>query len=182
SELRRLMAERGLSLRETARRVPCDSGYLSKAASGQKTISADLAARLDGVLGAEGALSVLAIRPSPGTPDGDFDLIGLCRRVEASDLGSGTLELLETAVDGLCRDYPVTDALDLSARVRRHLRYVTHLLEGRVTLAEHRELLVLGGWLSALMACTCYDLGDRGAADKAQEMTAQFAGHAGHGE
>jgi transcriptional regulator with XRE-family HTH domain len=55
-ELRRLMAERGLSQNETARRVPCDSGYLSKVAAGTKHPSPEMAVRMDDVLDAGGAL------------------------------------------------------------------------------------------------------------------------------
>ncbi|MGH3168997.1 MAG: hypothetical protein ACRDN0_24340, partial [Trebonia sp.] len=41
---------------------------------------------------------------------------------------------------------------------------MTDLLGKRVTLAQHRELLVIAGWLSALLAYACYDAGDHGAA------------------
>jgi transcriptional regulator with XRE-family HTH domain len=61
-ELRRLLAERGMLLREAARQVPCDCGYLSKVTRGQRGISAQLAGRLDSLLGAEGALE----RPAVG--------------------------------------------------------------------------------------------------------------------
>lgn len=60
--------------------------------------------------------------------------------------------------------------------------YVTDLLGKRVTLAQHRELLVTAGWLTAVLACAYYDAGDSGAADTARRMTRQFGGTAGHGE
>jgi transcriptional regulator with XRE-family HTH domain len=178
--LRRLLAQQGMSLRELARRVPCDSGNLSKVARGQKRASPELAARLDEVLGAHGELAALA----PVAPAGlgtDLELIELARSAEASDLGSGTLDLLDAAVDGICRDYPAGDAAELSARAGQHLRYVTQLLGGRVTLAQQRELLVLAGWLSALIACTHYDTGNSTAARTACGMTRRFGSQAGHG-
>src|SRR6266498_776429 len=58
-ELRRLLAERGISLREAARRVPCNSGHLSKLASGKKRPSPEIAQRLDDELSAGGALARL---------------------------------------------------------------------------------------------------------------------------
>jgi transcriptional regulator with XRE-family HTH domain len=180
SELRRLLAERGMSLRDLARHVPCDSGNLSKIARGQKRPSPELAARLDEVLGAGGGIAALVPAVAPGALGTDLDLIELARRAEASDLGSGTLELLNAAVDGMCRDYPGADAVALSARAGQHLRYVTRLLGGRVTLAQHRELLVIAGWLSALIACTCYDTGDAMAARTACRMTRQFGSQAAH--
>jgi hypothetical protein len=160
--------------------VPCDSGNLSKIARGQKRPSPALAARLDEVLGAGGGLAALAPAVAPGALVTDLDLIELARRAEASDLGSGTLDLLNVAVDGMCGDYPGADAAALSARAGQHLRYVTRLLGGRVTLAQHRELLVLAGWLSALIACTCYDTGDAVAARTACRMTRQFGSQAAH--
>jgi transcriptional regulator with XRE-family HTH domain len=180
SELRRLLAERGMSLRDLARHVPCDSGNLSKIARGQKRPSPELAARLDEVLGAGGGLAALAPAVAPGALVTGLDLIELARRAEASDLGSGTLDLLNVAVDGMCGDYPGANAAALSARAGRHLRYVTRLLGGRVTLAQHRELLVISGWLSALIACTCYDTGDAVTARTACRMTRQFASQAAH--
>lgn len=183
SELRSLLPARGMSLRGVARQVPCDSGYLSKVAAGRKRPSAELAARLDEVLGAGGELAALAAaRPNPGTEGIDLDLIELARRAGASDIGNGTLELLTASVDGLCRDYSHADAGELSSRTRGHLGYITRLLEGRTTLSQHRELLVLAGWVSALLACARYDAGDRPAARAACRMASQFAQQAGHGE
>lgn len=180
SELQRLLAERGMSLRDLARHVPCDSGNLSKIARGQRRPSPELAARLDEVLGAGGGLAALAPAVAPHALGTDLDLIELARRAEASDLGSGTLDLLNAAVDGMCRDYRGADAAALSARAGQHLRYVTRLLGGRVTLAQHRELLVIAGWLSALIACTCYDTGDAVTARTACRMTRQFGSQAAH--
>src|SRR5260370_26102913 len=59
-ELRRLLAERGMSLNELARRSNYDSGYLSKVARGHKRPNRELAARLNEVLGGDGALIRLA--------------------------------------------------------------------------------------------------------------------------
>jgi len=59
-ELRRLLATQEISLREAARRVPCNSGHLSKLASGKKGPSPEIAQRLDDVLDAGGDLARLA--------------------------------------------------------------------------------------------------------------------------
>ncbi|HEY2577214.1 MAG TPA: helix-turn-helix transcriptional regulator [Streptosporangiaceae bacterium] len=179
AELRRLMAERGLSQNETARRVPCNPGYLSKVAAGTKRPSVEIRARLDNVLSAGGALAAIEAGPAPAD---DTGLIELARRAAASDVGSATVELLADAADSMCRDYPVMDAAELSARAREHLRYTTGLLDKRMTLGEHRELLVTAGWLSALLACTLYDAGNRAGAETARRMTRQFGDQAGHGE
>lgn len=59
-ELRRLMAERGRGVREIARQVPCNPGYLSNLRSGKKRPSPQIAARLDDLLGADGGLAARA--------------------------------------------------------------------------------------------------------------------------
>jgi transcriptional regulator with XRE-family HTH domain len=181
-ELARLMAERGTGVRELARLVPCNPGHVSNLRSGKARPSPELAQILDDILGAGGALAGLAAAGSRPGPAGDLQLIELARRAEASDLGAGTLELLAASADRLCRDYPTVDPRVLSDQARIRLGYVTGLLGKRVTLAQHRDLLVTAGWLSALLACTCYDAGDPGAAETARRMTRQFGEHAGHGE
>jgi transcriptional regulator with XRE-family HTH domain len=185
AEVRRLMAERGMSLRGLARTAGYDPSYLSKILSGRKPASPYLAARLDDALGAEGKIreAAASVPDAPrSVPGEDLGLIELARRAEVSDLGDGTLELLQASADRLGRDYPTVDPRVLSGQTRTHLGYVTDLLGKRVTLAQHRELLVTAGWLSALLACTCYDAGDPGAAETARRMTRQFGQHAEHGE
>lgn len=58
-ELRRFMAERGIGVRELARRVPCNPGYLSNLRNGNKRPSQQIAGRLDEVLDAGGVLAAL---------------------------------------------------------------------------------------------------------------------------
>lgn len=171
-----------MSLRQAARLTHYDVSYLSKIINGHKPGSRPLAEALDKALGLHGELALLASAQDRPGPAVDVDLIELARRAEASDLGSRTLELVAAAVDRMCRDYPTADSAQLSDRAAQHLRYVTQLLGGRVTLAQHRELLVQAGWLSALLACTCYDAGDARAAATARVMTRQFGTQADHGE
>src|SRR5260370_35068354 len=57
--LRALMAERGISVRELARRVPCDKGHVSRLRNGHTRPSVATAARLDEILGAGGKLARL---------------------------------------------------------------------------------------------------------------------------
>jgi transcriptional regulator with XRE-family HTH domain len=61
-ELCRLLAERGMSQRELARRANYDAGHINKICRGTKPATAKLAARLDAVLGAGGALVALVSR------------------------------------------------------------------------------------------------------------------------
>jgi transcriptional regulator with XRE-family HTH domain len=137
-ELARLMQARGVGVRELARRVPCNPGHISNLRSGNASPSLNLASIIDGILEAGGKLTALADAATPVVPGGGLGLIELARRAEASDLGSGTLELLQESADRLCRDYPVVDPRVLSDQARTRLGYLTDLLGKRVTLAQHR--------------------------------------------
>jgi transcriptional regulator with XRE-family HTH domain len=184
--LRSLMAERGISGRELARRIPCDRSYVSLLAQGKRRPSPATAERLDQLLDGGGALAALAAEPDlpPGSvmPGTALDLIELTRLTECSDLGPDTAEILHLVTDRLCRDYPTVPAAVLRERAGQRLRYVASLLGRRATLRQHRELLVVAGWLAALLACVSYDAGDRAAAEVARRLTCQLGEEAGHGE
>ncbi|MEU7890535.1 XRE family transcriptional regulator [Microbispora bryophytorum] len=113
------------------------------------------------------------------------DLYGtmeLAQQLQASDVGTGTLEALAEAVDLLCRAYPVVPAATLHDRTQKRLAQVTRLLSGRITLDQHRELLVITGWLTALLGCVHYDLGEREEAETARQAAYEMARQVGHGE
>lgn len=123
--------------------------------------------------------------PAPqtaGAADDVVDMAELTRHAERSDLGHGTLEALHEVKERLCRDYPSWPAEELARRGARHLRHVLDLLHGRVSLAQHRELLVTSGWLAALLGCLHYDLGNTGAAEAARVMAGSLGEEAGHSE
>ena len=65
AEVRRLMAERGMSLRGLAKAASYDPSYLSKVLSGHKPSSPYLAARLDDALGAGGTIRDATQQPPP---------------------------------------------------------------------------------------------------------------------
>ncbi|MEV0750839.1 hypothetical protein [Streptosporangium sp. NPDC050280] len=115
----------------------------------------------------------------------EADLYGtmeLAQELQASDVGTGTLEALAEAVDLLCRAYPVVSAATLRDRTQKRLAQVNGLLGGRITLAQHRELLVITGWLTALLGCVHYDLGEREEAETARRAAYEMGRQVGHGE
>jgi len=114
--------------------------------------------------------------------DAAFEILEMMRRAERSDVGKGTIESLFGYVDRLCRDYPSVPADVLLAQSKMRLEYTLRLLDGRVTLGQHRDLLVVGGWLSLLMGCLHYDLGHMCAASAARDAAYQFGKEAGHSE
>ncbi|MFI0454009.1 hypothetical protein [Actinomadura sp. 6N118] len=111
-----------------------------------------------------------------------FDTMELARLTEVSAIGAGTLEIIEEAVDLLCRAYPVTDAAVLRDRTKRRMKFVLDLLKGPLTFEQQREILVQAGWLSALLGCLHYDLGQREQAEVARQTAYQMGKQTGHGE
>lgn len=104
--LRRLRAERGLSLRELARRAVHGKSYLQELETGAKQPGAEVAARLDDALDAGGELVRLVREPAATSGvDDELDALELARRVTASDVSTETLDRLEAAVDDLAVDY-----------------------------------------------------------------------------
>ncbi|TDE42564.1 hypothetical protein E1295_27680 [Nonomuraea mesophila] len=115
----------------------------------------------------------------------EADLYGtmeLAQQLQASDVGTGTLEALAEAVNLLCRAYPVVPAATLRDRTQKRLAQVNRLLSGRLTLDQHRELLVVTGWLTALLGCVHYDLGEREEAETARRAAFEMGRQVGHGE
>jgi transcriptional regulator with XRE-family HTH domain len=191
TELARLMAARGLGVRELARTVPCNPGHISNLRSGKARPSPELAEILDERLEAGGTLAGLAPAPAPrrhhavswdDSAADEITALDLARRAWASDAGAGTVERLELAVDELATAYPGTPPADLLGRVRAYLGYVGTLLDARTTLAEHRRLLVVGGWLSLLAATTLIDLHRDHAALAHLRNAAQLARETGQAE
>ncbi|MBB5155783.1 helix-turn-helix transcriptional regulator [Saccharopolyspora phatthalungensis] len=116
--------------------------------------------------------------PEPDAVDA-FELVARLTRSDASD---ATLAMLARRVDLLCREYPVRRADELLAESRRWLDRTLAMTDRRLTLTQHRETLVQAGWLSALVACLTYDLGDASGAETWREATAQLGNETGHSE
>jgi transcriptional regulator with XRE-family HTH domain len=193
TELARLMAARGLGVRELARMVPCNPGHISNLRNGKARPSVELAEALDERLDAGGSLCALVpanerrrpqsvtIRDDSAAAD-EIAALEFGRLIETTEVGTGTVERLELAVDELAIAYPSTPSADLYARVRGYLTYVSRLLDARMTLAEHRRLLVVGGWMSLLAATTLIDLHRDHAAAAHLRTAAQLAREADHTE
>jgi transcriptional regulator with XRE-family HTH domain len=177
------MDGRGIGVRELARRVPCDAGYVSQLRHGRKQPSPRIAARLDEVLGTGGELAALAVAAdrTPG-PGDEIAAIELARRAAVSDVGENTVGALEQAADSMAIAYPSTPPGELLIRVQAHLGYITKLLDGRKTLAEHQRLLVTGAWLSLLAATCLIDLRHYPAASAHLRTAAQLARETGNAE
>jgi transcriptional regulator with XRE-family HTH domain len=142
-----LLAERGISGRELARRVPCDRSYVSLLAQGRRSPSPEMAARIDQLLGAGGQLAALAVsaagerRPdAPGYADAQY--------VDNLRASSQALVRLDTMYGG-------GDVLPLALRAYRP---AAHLLAiGRYAPGAERDLQAATGEAGEVAAWAAFD-------------------------
>ncbi|WP_412749135.1 helix-turn-helix domain-containing protein [Krasilnikovia sp. M28-CT-15] len=181
--VRALRNERGLSLAELAAAIPCDKGHLSRIENGARRPTAELAHRIDDVLGARGDvvaashLDVVAandVRP--------WETAELLSRLRANDAAPPSIEALQATVLDLCCRYATRPAADLRVEAHVWLREVARLLRRPTGLTAHRELLVAAGWLALLVGCVEYDMGMRAGAEATRVAARQLGDEAGHPE
>ena len=84
--------------------------------------------------------------------------------------------------DRLCSEYPFMPADQLLAEGRSWLRRITSFQGQRVTLKQHREILILAGWVALLVGCVEYDTGNRHAAETTRQAALSLGVEADHGE
>ena len=94
-----------------------------------------------------------------------MDTLELLQRVRASALNQSTVDALNITVEQLCCDYAHGDAQELVNTGKQWLARVTELLENRLTLSQHRDILNNAGMLALLVGCLEYDLGETAAAE-----------------
>jgi transcriptional regulator with XRE-family HTH domain len=172
AEVRRLMTERGMSLRGLAKASNYDPSYLSKVLSGHKPSSPYLAARLDDALGADGTIRDAAQQPPPRrerkastrqrTPSGAVEALQVAMTGDAAGPDIGADGLAEQVLH-----YAHALAVAPSAAAYGELlsaRSFAGTLLGRSAPGQRPDLTVTAGWLSSLLAISAADLGDHAAA------------------
>ena len=111
-----------------------------------------------------------------------MDTLELVSRLQRSDLDQATLDGLRIMADRLCSEYPFMPADQLLVEGRAWLRRITALQGQRITLKQHREILVLAGWVALLVGCVEYDTGNRHAAETTRQAALSLGIEADHGE
>ena len=111
-----------------------------------------------------------------------MDTLELVGRLQRSDLDDATLQGVRVMADSLCREYPHMPADQLLIEGRSWLRRVTQFRGQRLTLKQHREILVQAGWIALLIGCVEYDTGDRQAAETTRQAAASLGAEADHPE
>src|SRR5260370_40049296 len=98
-----------------------------------------------------------------------MDTLELVSRLQRSDLDPAALDGLRIMADRLCSEYPFMPAGQLLTEGRAWLKRITTLQGQRLTMKQHREILILAGWVALLVGCVEYDTGDRHAAETTRQ-------------
>ncbi|MFF7980198.1 XRE family transcriptional regulator [Streptomyces sp. NPDC007901] len=131
-----------------------------------------------------------ALFPGPARRDGDREILAasgmetleIVSRLNRSDVDNATLDALRITTDRLASEYPYMPSEQLLIEGRQWLRRVVELHTKSLTLAQHREVLALSGWLALLVGCVEYDTGDRHAAESTRQAALSLATEADHAE
>ncbi|MGV9255687.1 XRE family transcriptional regulator [Streptomyces sp. NPDC003697] len=131
-----------------------------------------------------------ALFPAPTRRDGHAEILAasgmetleIVSRLNRSDIDNATLDALRITTDRLASEYPFMPSEQLLIEGRQWLRRVVDLHTKSLTLAQHREVLALSGWLALLVGCVEYDTGDRHAAESTRQAALSLATEADHAE
>lgn len=131
-----------------------------------------------------------ALFPAPSKRDGESEIlvasgmetVEILTRLHRSDVDEPTLNALRVTVDRLCSEYPYMPSEQLLIEGRQWMRRVVDLHKKSLTLAQHREVLALSGWLALLVGCVEYDIGQRHGAEATRQAALSLATEAGHPE
>ncbi len=163
-EVRRLMAERGLSLRALAKAASYDPSYLSKVLSGHKPASPHLARVLDDALGAGGTLaeSVTQVFDGTLTQDRRDRLDWVARTPRGTDLAA-----VDALAEVLASQRRTEDCLGSEAMLRpvRAQMTVIETLVGEARGPVRPRLVHVAGQWGQYLGWLYANTGDRAGGD-----------------
>jgi hypothetical protein len=109
-----------------------------------------------------------------------LDTLEIVARLRASDVSAPVIEALHITADRLCSDYPHLAPEQLCAEGQTWLRRITEVLDRRMTLSQHREVLNLAGTVALLVGCVEYDMGRRRQAEATRRAALSLGEEAGN--
>lgn len=109
-----------------------------------------------------------------------MDTHELVQRIRRPSVDTTTLDALTVTVEQLCCDYAARDAGELIVESREWLSRITHLLDERLSLSQHKDVLDAAGWLTLLIGCLEYDTGQARAAEATRVGALELANEAGN--
>lgn len=104
-----------------------------------------------------------------------MDTHELVQRIRRSSVDNTTLDALALTVEQLCCAYAQRDPSELITESREWLSQITHLLDERLTLTQHKDILDAAGWLTLLIGCMEYDTDQHQAAEATRVGALQLA-------
>jgi len=118
-----------------------------------------------------------AIWPVTSSRDADAELVAgtgldtleIVTRLRSSSVDDAAVDGLRITVERLCSEYPYLPAPQLLVEGKAWLRRMITLLDGKLTLAQHRKILTMAGWLAALVGCVEYDTTNRTGAESTRQ-------------
>jgi hypothetical protein len=108
-----------------------------------------------------------------------LDTLEIVARLRSSDVSASTLEAMRVTTDQLCCAYPHESSDQLRQEGQQWLHRMLPILEGRLTLDQHREVLSLAGNLALLVGCVEYDMGLKTAAETTRKAALTLGAEAG---
>ncbi|WBB97180.1 XRE family transcriptional regulator [Solwaraspora sp. WMMA2080] len=111
--------------------------------------------------------------------DSGLETLEILSRIRASDVSAAMLDALRIAADRLCCEYPYTPPYQLYVEGKAWLRRLMSLMDRRLTLAQHKEVLSLAGLVALLVGCVEYDLGLRREAESTRKAALALGEEAG---
>lgn len=111
-----------------------------------------------------------------------MDTMEIVNRLHASDISEATINALTTTVDRLCSQYASEPPAALIAEGRQWLSRLVDLQAEHLTFSQRRETLRLAGYLTLLVGCIEYDLGDPFRAESTRRSALQLGNEVGSAE
>ena len=111
-----------------------------------------------------------------------MDTLELVHRLQTTDADDSTIDGLRIVTDRLCSEYPYLPSDQLLVEGRNWLQRLTTFRGQRLTLSQHREILVLAGWLALLIGCVEYDTGRRHDAETTRRAALSLGTETDHAE
>jgi hypothetical protein len=103
-------------------------------------------------------------------------------RLRSTTIDDPTLTALAARVDELCSRYARAPSGQLLTEGRKWLGRVTHLLDRRLTLDQHRDVLRQAGFLALLVGCLEYDQGLTTSAEASRTLALSLGSESGSTE
>jgi transcriptional regulator with XRE-family HTH domain len=109
-----------------------------------------------------------------------MDTHELVQRLRHSSVNDSTLEALDLTVEQLCCDYAASDPYQLITTSREWLGQLTQLIDQRLSLTQHKDVLDSASWLALLIGCLEYDTGQARAAEATRQSALSLGKEAGN--